>query len=876
MKKKLLLSFSLALMCGVSIYAGNITVRAVKLPAEKVFADIMKQSGKNFVYSAGLLDNMIVSVNLKDSPLNEALDQIFKNTDISYKIKGNNVSLFRDKKKSKPQMKRKTVSGFVRESGSGEPLVGAVVKGSGNAAVTNVMGFYSLSLPEGNNSLVVTYPGFSPVSTEKFNLNSNRTIDISMDPDGEVLDELVVHGSKNNSLAMESASVGALNLNKGVIASTPVIFGESDVIKTLQLEPGVSAGVEGMAGMYVHGGNADENLYMLDNIPLYQVNHVAGLFSAFNTEAIRNVDFYKSSFPAKYDGRLSSYMDVHTKDGSLEEHHGSFRLGLTSGAFNIDGPIWKGHTSYSVALRRSWFDILTIPGCAIYNSFSKDEKNNLGLAFTDFNAKVNHRFSDRSSAHVMFYYGQDYLYVKQSYDMNKSDDYYDYLKNHLKWGNIVVSAGWNYVLSPKLFGEFTAAYTRYMSKLTHTDEDGEKENGKITSFTFSELSSDNNINDWIFRGDFEWHPHDLHSINFGAYYTRHSFLPFRNKRTIASENMHETMTDKITTYHANEFNIYGSGDWSPSNNFRVNYGLHYSLFNIEGRTHQGLSPRISLKWSPANDWAIKAGYSKTVQYVHQLIQSSISLPTDQWIPILGSQKPQTADKIAAGVYYSPETSLTFSVEGYWKWMNNLLEYADEYYILPPDIAWNEKMAIGKGTAKGIDFKVSKEFGKLSGHVSYSLLWADRQYPDKNHGKKFPARFDNRHKINVMANWKINDKWDMNVSWTGMSGNRITLPTQCWVDPGLGPWHYDMTLATEVNNYRLPFYHRMDLSFTRYTKGGFWNFSLYNAYCNMNTIGIQRDYSWGSADIVTPDTMKPVFKKIKLLPIIPSVSYTWIF
>ncbi|MDE5674579.1 MAG: hypothetical protein K2I44_04440, partial [Muribaculaceae bacterium] len=197
-------------------------------------------------------------------------------------------------------------------------------------------------------------------------------------------------------------------------------------------------------------------------------------------------------------------------------------------------------------------------------------------------------------------------------------------------------------------------------------------------------------------------------------------------------------------------------------------------------------------------------------------------------------------------------------------MNNLLEYADEYYILPPDIAWNEKMAIGKGTAKGVDFKVSKEFGKLSGHVSYSLLWADRQFPDKNHGKKFPARFDNRHKINVMVNWKINKKWDMNVSWTGMSGNRITLPTQCWVDPGLAPWHYGMTLATEVNNYRLPFYHRMDLSFTRYTKRGFWNFSLYNAYCNMNTIGVQRDYNYESGKLL------PVFKKIKLLPIIRSV------
>ena len=871
MKKKLLLSFSIAVFCGAHAIAGGITVRAVNRPAEKVFMDIMKQSGKNYVYPAGLLDNMKVSVNVSSVSLSDALDKMFYQTGIGYKIKGNNVTLFRELKKERPLEKRSTVSGFVKEAGSGEALVGAVVKAGGRAAVSNVMGFYSITLPEGETCLEVTYPGFACVSTGIFKLTANKTVDFSMDPDGAVLDELVVHGSRNNSLAMESASVGALNLNKGVIASTPVIFGESDVIKTLQLEPGVSAGVEGMAGMYVHGGNADENLYMLDNIPLYQVNHVGGLFSAFNTEAIRNVDFHKSTFPAKYDGRLSSFMDVHTKDGSLEEHHGSVKLGLTSGAFSIDGPIWKGHTSYSVALRRSWFDVLTLPACAIFNSFSKDEKYSVGLAFTDFNAKVKHRFSERSSIHAMLYFGEDYLYVKQSSSSVDPDGYYDFFKNDLKWGNLVVSAGWNYVVSPKLFGEFTAAYTRYMSKLKHAEEDGEQEGGDKKFFTYSEVNSDNNINDWIFKGDFDWRVHDCHTVNFGASYTRHSFLPFRDRRVIASESISETMADKVTAYHADEVNAYVSGDWQLSGKMRLDYGLHYNFFNIEGNAHQGLSPRMSFRWNVADGWAVKGGYSRTVQYVHQLIQSSISLPTDQWIPIIGSQKPQTADKIAAGVYYSPMTSLTFSLEGYWKWMDNIMEYADEYYLLPPDIAWSEKMAIGKGTAKGLDFKVAKEFGNISGHIAYSLLWADRQYPDKNHGKNFPARFDNRHKINVMVNWKINDKWDMNVSWTGMSGNRITLPTQCWVDPGLGPWHYDMILATDINNFRLPFYHRMDLGFTRRTSRGYWNFSLYNAYCNMNMIGVLRDNN-----LSDNWEFYPVFKKIRLLPIIPSVSYTWIF
>ena len=873
MKKKFLLSLSFAMAYGVSLAAG-VTIHAVRRSAEPVFIEIMKQSGKNYVYSSKLLDDLRVTIDVKDCPLEKALEIMFKDTPISYKIKGNNVILSRPaKKKEKAQVKQRVVSGFVRESGSGEALVGAVVSsGSGNAASTNVMGFYSMNVPEGKRNFRVSYPGYTPSLRERVEITGNTTLDFSLEPDGAVLNEVVVHGSKNNSLAMESASIGSLNLTKGVIASTPVVFGESDVIKTLQLEPGVSAGVEGMAGMYVHGGNVDENLYMIDNIPLYQVNHVGGLFSAFNTEAIRNVDFYKSSFPAKYDGRLSSFMDVHTKDGSLEEHHGSVRLGLTSGAFNIDGPIWKGHTSYSVAIRRSWYDVLTIPAFAIYNSFSKDEKNEIGLAFTDINAKISHRFSERSSAYAMFYYGEDYLHVKQKYDAEIENGWYDITQNNLRWGNLVASAGWNYVISPKIFGEFTAAYTRYSSRMSHAYEDGERQDGETTSYTLSEINSDNKIHDWIVRADFDWRPHGKHSVNFGASYIHHSFLPFRDKRTITSESLSQTLKDHVRMYHANEFNAYASGDWTAADNLRFNYGLHYSLFNIEGSTHMALSPRLSLRWTPAKDWAVKAGYSRTAQYVHQLIQSSLSLPTDQWIPVVGKQKPQTADKIFAGVYYSPETSLTFSVEGYWKWMRNLLDYVDEYYLLAPDLAWNAKMTEGKGTAKGIDFKISKEFGNLSGHVSYSLLWADRIFPDKNQGKKFPARFDNRHKINVLLNWKINPKWEMNVSWTGMSGNRITLPTQVWVDPGLGPWHYDMTLATEVNNYRLPFYHRMDLGFTRHTKHGFWNFSLYNAYCNMNTIGVRRDYQYD----YTTDKLKPVFQKIRIFPIIPSVSYTWIF
>lgn len=870
--------FVVALMavCAIYVRAAGITVHANNRPASEVFGTIMSQSGKNFVYKADLLKGVKVTVNATGASLENVLADMFEGTGITYRIRGNNILLV-TRPANRPMTG--TINGFVREDGNGEPLVGVFVSIDGGRyhTTTNTMGFYSVTVPRGTHSVSATYPGYEKVIIEPLSLAGSRSVDISMKPQPTLLGEVEVVATPNRALAMESASIGTLKVSKAAITSTPVIFGESDVIKTLQMEPGVSAGVEGMAGMYVHGGNTDENMYMLDNIPLYQVNHFGGLFSAFNVEALRNVDFYKSTFPARYDGRLSSYIDVNTKDGSTEAHHGSVKLGLTSGAVNVDGPLWRHRTTYSVALRRSWYDVLTLPACTIWNSLKDDEKNTVGYAFTDLNAKVTHRFNDRSKAYAMVYYGEDYLKVNQQWDYNLSDGDFEKENNGLRWGNIVAGAGWNYVLTPKLFGEFTGAWSRYFSRMTSEEEYGSHRGDLEYDMTRDHIVTDNHINDWILKADFDWQPSRGHRLGFGAGYTFHSFLPSHSRRTLTADGMDTSVADLSTRYSAGELNIYGGGDWEPADAVRVNYGVHYSLFRIGGKNHQNLSPRLGARWKINENWVVKGGYARTVQYVHQLLQSSISLPTDQWVPVTASGSPQTADKISAGFYFTFARDYTVSVEGYWKWMDNLVDYADEYYLLPPTVEWDSKLTTGKGRSRGIDLKISREYGRLTGHIAYSLLWADRRFENRNGGRWFPARFDNRHKINVMVNWKINDRWEMSAAWTGMSGNRFTLPTQVWDDPLLGPWHYDMILGTDVNNYRLPFYHRLDVSFKRNTRRGYWTFALYNAYCNMNTIGVRRDYS----DRIEYDKngnimLLPAFQKIKLIPLIPSVSYTWIF
>lgn len=682
----------------------------------------------------------------------------------------------------------------------------------------------------------------------------------------EMLQEIVVV-SRLEAPEVATSEIGAKKLTANEIVRTPVMFGESDVIKALHMQPGISEGQEGLAGMNVHGGNADENLYMLDNVPLYQVNHFAGLFSAFNAEAIRYIDFFKSSIPAKYDGRLSSYLDVRTRNGSSDGHHGSFRLGLTSGAFNIDGPVGK-RTTYSVALRRSWFDVISIPLLALANSSDDTEKVRFRYAFMDLNAKVSHRFSNKVTGFVSVYFGDDMLRTgSRDKEMPEQGWYYDD-KYDFDWGNLVAQTGLTYKMKPALSAEFTAAYTRYFSRMRQNSLSKEFNEGAAAETRIA-ARTDNNINDWIFRGDFDWRPDDANRVRFGANYILHSFLPARTERRYTAEDTQTVTRDSTWSYTANEANLYIEDDLRLGERWRMNAGVHLSLFNIDRSTDFGIGPRLSLSYRPAANWAVKGAYARTNQYVHQLSQTYLSLPTDQWVPVTGNFKPQNADKVSLGAYWQSDMrTFAASVEGYWKVMRHLVDYRDEYYLRPPTEMWNTQLCSGSGTAKGIDFKIEKTYGRLTGHISYSLAWSDRTFADKNGGRKFPARFDNRHTINILLNWNINDRVGLNAAWTGHSGNRFTLLTQVWESPDFGSSYNDESpLAAPVNNYQLPFYHRLDLSCTVRNKRGYWTFSLFNAYCHMNTVAVRRTHN---------NSGYPVFQKVKLLPVIPSISYTWQF
>lgn len=876
------LFFFLSIVLGLPLHAQNVSINEHGKSMETVFKELVRSAGKNYVYKSDLLKGLTVSISAKDEPLNSVLRRMFEGTDIAFTISGNNVIL---RRVALPSVRKIVVGGHVTEAFTSEPLVGALValEGTNVGVFTNSSGVYSIHIPQGEQTLRISYPGFLSKAV-RVNASRQSYVNVALSQDsagGTSLKEVVVTADINHSIAMRSSDVGRLSLNVSDIRNTPVIFGESDVIKTLQMQPGVSQGIEGMAGLYVHGGTPDENLILLDGVPLYEPTHFGGLFSTFNVDIVKNVDFYKSSFPASYGGRLSSVLDVHTKDGRTGGHHGSLRFGLTSGAFNIDGPIGRA-TTYSFAIRRSWYDVLTIPGLAIYNHFREDKENKTvaGYAFMDINAKVTHRFSKGGRLYGLFYYGDDYLRGgEKREDLWSVDDETSQTSSdisRLHWGNILGSAGFTQPFSSSLFGDFSLSVSHFMSSVKRDSETNDylRPSGELLYQNRRNMETANSITDLIGKAAFTWNISSAQRLDFGLQYTHHWFKPQDEATSVF--NGQDTFASDFTYYDltAHEAALYVSDDWDISGPVRLDMGLRGGLYSCEGPSHFTLDPRVGVRWAINDFWTLKASYASMTQYVRQLRESVLALPTDRWIPVTGDLKPQRSYNLSMGVYWAFGDGYTFSAEGYWRWLRNLADYPDYYYLAPVDTPWYDLPCQGQGRSRGLDFALTKSFGKLSGHMAYSLMWSDRRFDLKNKGEWFPDRFDNRHKINISVSWKVNDRWTLNALWTGMSGNRYTLQTQNYEplpDPDMPfidtEWSGKPDLVININGRRLPFYHRLDLSAILRTRHGEWTFSLFNAYCNMNPVAV-RKRSWINS--------RTEFQYFRLLPAIPGVSYTWFF
>lgn len=886
----------------------RVTLDVKQVAIAEVLKDIEKQTGLSFTYESNLLRGVpAVTLKMEDQPLEVCLRRLFEATQISYQISGKFVIL-------KRKARQVTISGFIRDKASDESLIGASVFDpiSRVGTASNNYGFFSLKLMPGDVSLQVSYIGYNSRLFKFDGLDRDTTLTVLLDGSA-VLKEVEVVGSEERRPVLNT-QMGALEVNQQTIKMTPVMFGESDIIKTLQLTPGVSAGTEGFAGMYVRGGNVDENLFLIDGNPVYQINHVGGIFSAFNAEAIRGMEFLKGGFPARYGGRLSSVVDVHTKEGNMKEYHGAASVGLISGNLSLEGPIVKDKTSFMVAFRRTWLDVLTAPALAIVNSINKKDgdKAKMRYAFHDLNVKLNHRFSDRSQLFVSLYNGNDvlkggYEEFNSTYEQDQPK-YSDDNMSYLRWGNLMATAGWTYVFNNQLFGKLSGVFTQYRSTIKQTrdyvygnpgDADYETSN--------SETSSTTSIMDFGLRSAFDYLPSSSHHIRFGGDLLMHRFRPEYSRTK--SFDLNEMDTTRLGAVYSNELlwahelSAYAEDDWTLTPTLRANVGLRFSLFNIDNNTYTGFEPRASLRWLLRKNLSLKASYSRMNQYIHLVANSYMSLPTDAWMPVTNRLKPLNSDQFSLGLYYTLNDEYDFSVEGYYKKLNNLLEYRDGYSFMPTFTSWEEKMAMGKGRAYGAEFMVRKQVGKTTGWVGYALSWADRQFDELNGGKRFPSKYDNRHKLNIVVMHKLSPKVELTGAFSFASGNRMTLALENYesinlVHEDLYHVYYTTTreldLYGERNNYQLPAYHRLDVGINIYRpkkKGrmGIWNVSIYNVYSRMNPFLVVRSDKkvikpgvprpgYGGGYSYNPSNYEyvPCFKTVGILPIIPSVTYTYKF
>lgn len=829
---------------------------------------VQKLHHVNFVYDSSLnLDIIYQGRSILNLNLEASLQELFGTTDIKWELRNKYVLL---KKRSKF-----TISGYVLQK-NGEPLINATIRDveSKTGTLSNEYGFFSLTLLEGKHTLRITYIGFGE-KMESVDLNRNILLKVYLKEDYS-LDEVLVVGDLNSPI--NTTQTGKVSFNAHDLRTEYALFSSPDVVKTLQSLPGVASGTEMLSGLYVHGGNNDENLFLLDGTPLYQVSHLGGLFSAFNTDIIKNIDFYKSGFPARYGGRLSSVVDVRTNDGDLKEYHGTFSMGLLDGRIQYEGPIIKNRTSFNIAMRRSWLEAFSAPAFYFRNKSNSDDKITGKYAFHDINAKLTHYFSNISKVYISFYTGNDMLKInnKQIFnDYTEDSDEELYRTNfNLQWGNATTAIHWNYRLSPKLFVNITGIYSRSRSSFNYKKEEQFLNEGEVMRLTSVERYNRSIIDDAGYRLEFDYRPGASQHIRMGSNYLFHAFHPQSRILNEYSGNEMQVDTLRNSSYHfyrGHEFTLFAEDDIALGREWRLNIGMHYTMFKVTDKTYHEVEPRAAIRYLLNEHTALKLSYTEMSQFMHLLSSTYLNFPTDYWVPSTSNIHPMRSRQFAAGLYMRLPYQVNLSVEGFYKTMNHILEYDGKNQLAPSVENWEADVKRGKGRAYGVELALSRHVLKTSMNFSYTLSWSKRKFDDIYRGW-YANKFDNRHKINISVRHQLTQQIEAYAAWNYHSGNKITVPSQYIESPALpgingkkpGQWVYE-----EPNNATLPAYHRLDLgvNFRKVTKRGFeriWNISIYNAYCRMNVL-------YAKVDDLSAG--KFTSKATGVFPIIPSFSYT---
>jgi hypothetical protein len=755
-------------------------------------------------------------------------------------------------------LKKYTISGYVKESGSQEylPTVSIYIPERNVGTITNDYGFFSLTVPEGIHELVVSFIGYGTLK-KSIDLSRDVTLNFDMKLETESLDKVIINADigRNES---QVTQMSAVTIRPSEIKDIPAILGEKDVIKALQLLPGIQSGNEGTSGFFVRGGTPDQNLIILDESPVYNANHLFGVFSVFNGDAIKSIETFKGGFPARFGGRLSSVLKIDTKNGNKERFGGKVSVGLISSSVIVEGPIKKGKTSFIFSGRRTYADLL----------FKPFQTSNLkvGYYFMDLNFKIHHVFNEKNKLYWSNYFGQDKFSTVDKEIENQK------FKTKLFWGNITSTLRWNHQFSDQFFSNTSLIFSNYNFGI----KVDEKYDNKIFN-----LKTNSGINDYGIKSDFNYYPNPKHSIRFGLASTYHNFVPkqSRIKETGISDS---NITQKIESL---ESALYLEDDWKITNALSLSPGLRLTHFQYKSTDYFNIEPRATIAWNVKPDLTLKASYSKMNQYIHLLSNSGVGLPTDLWVSSTDQLKPQISEQYAFGLAKDfIDTGYALTIEGYYKKMDDVIAYKEgASFLLLEDLGtgkeidWEENITTGQGWGYGAEVLLRKKTGKLKGWLGYTLSWSERQFAELNQGRKFFSKYDRRHDFSLVGIYKPNDRITLSGTWLFSTGNNVNLPdTQSLSNTTnfpiaiSNPYQFDGTrtsFSTERNNFRGESYHRLDLGIQFHKKfsknrARTWGFSVYNIYGRKNPFY----YYFKDAKL----------KKVSVLQFIPSINYTYKF
>ena len=752
---------------------------------------------------------------------------------------------------------RHTVSGTIRDQSSGETLIGAsvvILNHPRSAVLSNSYGFYSLIAAAGKYTIVVSFAGYR-ADTLEVSLDKDVIMAINLSPADAEMQEVVVSANRNNANVTKPL-MGVQKLSVNEIKDVPVIFGEKDILKTIQLLPGVQSGGDGSSGFYVRGGSVDQNLILLDEATVYNPTHLLGFFSTFNSDAIKDVTLYKGAIPAEYGGRLASVLDVKMDDGNVKDYGVSGGLGLISSRLNVEGPIEKDDGSFIVSARRTYADL--------FLKLSKDTNTNRSsLYFYDINAKANYKLGDKDHIYLSGYFGKDNLGLGNTFGLD--------------YGNSTGTFRWNHIFNSRLFSNTSLIYSKYNYNVSVNS--GSNDIG-ITSF----------VRDYHLKEDLQYFLNSDNKVNFGVEVIQHTTSP----GVISASGTSSFNPLALEQRYSLESAAYVDHDLALSDKVNVNYGLRAGLFTVLGpgsfytydssgnaidtatygsgqvvKNYFNLEPRFSMSYRLTYNSSVKFAYTRTVQNLHLLSNSTSSNPTDVWIPSSNNVKPEIADQVSTGYFRNADNNAyEFSAEVYYRYMQNQIDYKNGAQLIANEYV-ESQLIYGIGRAYGLELFAKKKVGRMTGWVSYTLSRTERRFGQVNDDSWYPANQDRTHDLSVVGIYKLSKKWTLSGDFVYYTGNAVTWPS--------GKYEVDGQVAflyTKRNGYRMPPYNRLDVSATLQGKktkkfDSNWNFSLYNAYGRENPYSISFQQDPGN-----PAKTEAV--QYALFRWVPSVTYNFKF